>query len=373
MSSWNRPSLLTIYNRIKTNMEIRLAPLDSSGIPLNLKILPVSFLGVCAAVWAGSEHSTYGFLEFWKKQFFMDIATLFGLTRWGNILKVPQQGVVITEGVVQFFGTTNIIVPKNTILVNSNGYEYLTKEDFEIGVDPSVDVIANMPYKSENGEDWNTDELNLTLSSPIEGVSDSVLVVAGFSNGQNKESLIDWRERIRFSFRNPPGCGNDADYINWVKAASPYAKKVWVWGAEQWLGGGSVGIAVNKENMEPLSNAQLDTIRAYIEAVRPIPASVSIFSGIPIPVQYSISISPNTLDLRNSVQLVLTNLHLKEAYPGGTVLLAHVHNVLATAGLNNYTITDIQVNGESIGATSDITSVRPYIPNFGSIIFETLV
>lgn len=85
-----RPTLEEIYTRIKADMESRLTG--------DLKIPRFSLLSITALVFSGASFLHYGFLEKIAKQIFPDLASEFGLTRWGRILNIPRKASTYTTG-----------------------------------------------------------------------------------------------------------------------------------------------------------------------------------------------------------------------------------------------------------------------------------
>ena len=143
--SWTRPSIQTIYNRIKADMKSNV----TDGVP----IPRVSMLGILAAGFAGGIHLCYGFLKWIYKQIFIDTATAAGRERWANILGIPRKAATYSTGYFSFTGTASHTVTTGTLVTNSDGYEYETLDDFVIGTDTEVEAQAVVEGEDSNASD----------------------------------------------------------------------------------------------------------------------------------------------------------------------------------------------------------------------------
>lgn len=356
--AWIRPTVDEIYQRIKADMEAR--------VTANVKIPRVSLLGIMAIVFAGGIHLCYGFLQWLARQLFVDTAEAdSGLFRWGNILGLPRKPADFTTGEVEFNGVATTVVPANTIVVNSEGYEYTTTDNFIIGTTVSVGAVATEP-----GELYNTQDTELVLGSPIDDVESDVPVVSGFDNGVDQETVDAWVVRLLQRFQNPPSSGNVADYERWALGINGVGK-AWCFPGEEFLGAGTVGLFLATEDLLPVSGSILTEAQTIIDVLKPIPAEVSYLTVNALPTTYYISLSPNVLDLQTAINTNLKNLHLLEAAPGGTILLSHIRSAISAAGPDDFVITDIEVDSISIGVNNIETNV-PDIAVYSNVVYASL-
>ena len=190
---WNRPTLDTIYQRIKSDMESRLTG--------NVTLLRRAVLKVLSKIFAGAIHLCYGYLEWVSIQLFVDTAETDYLNRHGNIWGIPRKAATFSTGSVYFTGTNSTIIPINTKLQNVDGVEYATTEAATI----SGGITTNIPIQTvEPGAAGNMlSGATIELISPITGV-DSTVVYASPSGGQDLESDDDYRARILARIQNPP-------------------------------------------------------------------------------------------------------------------------------------------------------------------------
>ncbi len=354
--SWTRPTIIQIYERIRADMESR--------VTADIPIPSVSMLGVLAIVFTGAVHLFYGFLVWVSKQVFVDTATIEGLERWGNILGLPRKAPEFSTGEVAFTGTAAKTVVTGTVMTNGEGYEYETTEDFIIGTTATVPATSLLA-----GATYNTDETIFELSSPDPDI-DTPVVAKDFDDGTDIETLVAWALRLLQRFRNPPSSGTVADYERWALKVSG-VNKAKCYPAEEWGGAGTVGLAIAETDWTPVVSGIKAEVVTYIDSVKPIPAEVTVFDTVELPVIYSISLSPNTVEMQSAVTTALQELHALEGYPGSTLLISRIRTAIASAGPDDYIVNYINVDGTPQGATNVVT-VAPDVPIFNSIIFVSL-
>lgn len=353
--SWTRPSLQTIYDRIKADMETR--------VTSNVPIPRVSMLGVLAIVFAGGIHLTYGFLVWIFKQIFVDTAGEIGLTRWGNILGLPRKSATFTTGSVSFTGTGGHVVLAGTTFINSEGYEYTTADSFTIGTTTSVTATA-----VEDGVEYNTGDTVFILASPDPDIDSEVNKEGdGFDDGTDIETLENWALRLLQRFQNPPSSGNVADYVRWALEVDGVGK-AWCYPAEEWAGAGTVGVGVATATLGAVSGSVLTDVENHVEEEKPIPAHVDYFTVDPVSMTFGIDISPNTPEMQAAIDEQLTALFILEARPGGINLISHIHQSIAAAGPDDYDITEIRYDGLLI-PTANFTTPIPQVATFGGATY----
>lgn len=351
---WPRPSVETIYERVKADMESRV----TSGV----KIPRVSLLGVMALTFAGATHLTYGFLVWLSKQLFVDTATTFGLERWGNILGLPRLAATYTTGVVSFTGTNGFTIAAGFEFTNSDGYAYTTDEAFTIGSTTSVTATA-----IDSSSLYNCSDSYMTVSSPSGDVDSTVTVLSGFDDGRDIETKEAWILRLLFRFQNPPSSGNAADYVRWAREINGVGK---AWCLPLFSGDGTVAVVVATEDLEAVAGSIYSDAIPHIDEKKPIPADLLVMNASPQAVDFFITMSPSNAALQTAVEDNLRSLILLEAGPGETfeIPLSHIRRAIAAAGPYDYELTDIKVGGFSIGVDT-ITTKVPKVPRFGSVTF----
>jgi len=351
-------TLQEIFDRVKADMEARVSD-GGAAIP------PTSLLGVLSSVISGASFLTQGFLQWISEQVFADTADEIGLTRWGAILGIPRQPATYTTGAVSFTGTATTIVPSGTALQNTNGAIYLTQAAFTIGTTVSVTVEAEDP-----GVNGNTTD-PLSLVSPLAGVDTEAAIVSGFDDGEDQETLDAWRYRILQRFQNPPAGGTVADYEAWAFLSDGVAS-AWCFNAANWNGAGTVGLAVSGADFDELDAGTVAQIQADVDALRPVAANLTVYSPEPLDVEFDISISPNSSDLKSAIETSIRELYETDAAPGGTMLLSRLHSAISAAGPADYTINKLTVDTTEYYPPTNYTVTKDFVPRVGSFVWTAV-
>lgn len=355
---WPIPTVDTIYRRIKADMESRL----TAGI----KIPPVSTLGISAFAFAGASRLMYSHINWGTKQHFVDLSDQEGLTRWGNIFNLPRKEASYTTGQVSFTGTAAYVVQIGTLIVSESGLEYETLEEQTLGVTPSP--ISVEARALEAGDDYNTDDTELSLVSPSEDIDSIVSIVSGFDDGVDLESDEAWKLRLLHRFQNPPGSGNAGDYERWAGEVQGVGR---AWCIPGYVGDGTVGLIVSDGELGAVSAGVLADVEEYVEDERPVPADVYYLNINPLGTEFTIDITPNNQDMRDAIEEKLGQLFIIESGPGVTVLLSHIRAAISSAGPDDYEITGIFLDSTPLGVVN-IETDAPDAAVYDSTVFSAL-
>jgi uncharacterized phage protein gp47/JayE len=100
------------------------------------------------------------------------------------------------------------------------------------------------------------------------------------------------------------------------------------------MGPGSVTVRFMRDNdVDPIpSVGEVATVQEYIDARRPVTVKECVVvAPIEVPQNFTISISPNSLAVRQAIEAELTDLLRREAVPGGTLLRSHMTEAISLA------------------------------------------
>ncbi len=86
---------------------------------------------------------------------------------------------------------------------------------------------------------------------------------------------------------------------------------------------------------------------------------------------FDISISPNTSAIRSAVEASLAAMLADDGVPGGTVLISHITEAILTSGVEDFVITNIDVDGSPVSIANIPLSNFEY-PVLDTINFATL-
>ena len=349
--TFERPSLADLYERAVADIE--------AGLPGTDARLRRSNLAVLARVHAGAVHGLYGYLEWLAQQLMIDTAEAAYLDRYSAIWGVQRRPAAFATGLVDVTGTSDVVVPAGTQLQRSDGATYSTTADVTLaagaGALPVVALDAGSAGNIPAG-------VRLTLVQPIAGVSSSGTVgSAAITQGIDTESDAALRSRIIARIQQPPMGGAAYDYVAWALEV-PGVTRAWVYPIE--FGPGTVGVRFVRDgdlDMIP-DSAAVATVQSYIDQRRPVTAQVTVAAPTPVTLNLSITITPSTVAVKAAVQAELADLLVREAQPGGTILVSHLREAISVAaGETNHILTS---------PTSDVLHDPGEIPVLGTITWS---
>lgn len=206
MTENTRPTLQTLIDRIKADIDARLPGAISRPVK--------SVINVLAIVVAGAFHSVYGFAEWIQQQIDPLTASETWLFIWGSRLNVPRKPATLATGYFNFASSDDqpITIAEGTRVQASDGSIYQTLEEGETG--------NNIPSASLDAGQLTNIQANdyLVLVTPIERVELSPTHF-GFQDGSDEESLESWANRIAEKLSDRQKIGDEDDYKRWAKAA----------------------------------------------------------------------------------------------------------------------------------------------------------
>lgn len=348
----SRPSLETIYQRIKADAESRLTN--------EVKIARFSMVGILILIFSGAIHLCYGMIVWFGKQLFPDTSTIDYLERDGRLRGIFRKESIYSSGVVTVTGTNGTVIPEGTLFQNSNGIQYETDNEATIS-----GGAVNIPITSTTiGLAGNTDDAELNLVLAIADVDSNAVVYSGCDNGADTESDEQLRRRVLYTYANPPAGGRDSDYKRWAWSITGI-DRVWVRDAEDYNGPGTVGIIVSDDAGYPVSSLAKTNAQAYINTQKPLGSVAVVEDVVRNTVQLLIDITPNNASIRSNIDTNLTKLFEDDSEPGINFKLSKIRTAVGKSGVDDFVITEIQVNGSPV-ALADIT-----VTGFNYLVFDS--
>ena len=290
-----------------------------------------SLLDVWARIVAAAAWAIYGFAAWIAKQVFPDTAELENLERWAAIWGLQRIAATFASGSITITGTNGTVVPTGTGLRRVDGVEYVTTANATIsGGTATAAVEAALGGEAGNAAAATV----LTFIAPVTGAASTATVTGGgIIGGEDQEDDAKLRARLLELLQTPPHGGSEADYEAWALAALAGLTRVWVTSPSIGLvsvlfvmdgGGGGGGIIP--------SSGQIATVQAYIDALRPVTADVTVAAPTTTAVAFTIDLlTADTAEIRAAVQAELTDLFVREGSPGGTILLSHIREAISQA------------------------------------------
>ena len=133
------------------------------------------------------------------------------------------------------------------------------------------------------------------------------------------------------------------------------------WCSPNGMGAGTVVVRfVRDDDDDPIPDSgERESVRAHIEAQRPVTAELFVPPTVAKPVAYVISnLEPDTAEIRAAVVAELKDMHIRDAMPGGTLLRTHMSEAISIAtGENDHVL---------VSPAGNVTSLPGELATFGS-------
>ncbi|TFW71408.1 baseplate J protein [Methylotenera oryzisoli] len=324
---FSRPTLNEIITRTRADAQSR----------LSAEQMRRSDSEVYARLIAAASHELHGHLAFIASQVLYDTAEAEFLDRWASIwLTTPRKQAVVAIGDIVFTGVDGTVIPADTPVIRADGVEFTTINEVTITSGAATATIE----ASAAGQNGNTVAGTiLSMSSPISGIdSNAVVSVGAITQGADVEDDTSLRERLVARIQQPPQGGAAHDYVTWALEV-PGVTRAWVYPKE--LGDGTVTVRFVRDDDASLipDAAEVLAVQEYIDALRPVTADLAVVAPVPVPLDFTLAVTPNTLSVKAAVEAELKDLLTREASPSATILLSHIREAISiAAGESNYTM-----------------------------------
>jgi uncharacterized phage protein gp47/JayE len=340
--SFSRPSLLDLINRTRDDIVSRLP---------NADLLRRADGEVYARILAGASHALYGYIDWLSRQLIYDTAEIEMLERWASIWGITRKPASAATGTITFTGTSGITVPSGTQLSAYDGQLYATIANVTLA---SGVAVATVNAVTAGAAGNRTTGQTLNLQTPIAGVNAGA-AAGTLSGGADIETDDALRGRLLARIKQPPHGGAKHDYAAWALEISGVTR-AWVYGNE--LGAGTVTVRFVRDlDASIIPDAgEVAAVQAYIDNLRPVTAAVTVVAPVAVPLNFTITVTPNTTAVKDAVTAELASLISKEAEPGGTLYLSHIRAAISAAsGENNYVMT--APSADVVNTTGNITTM----------------
>ncbi|MGS1116865.1 baseplate J/gp47 family protein [Castellaniella sp. UC4442_H9] len=284
-------------------------------------VLRRSDSAVLARVMSGGVFGLYGLQAWLARQILPDTCEEESLGRWAQLKGVVRTPATRAVGAVDVTGTVDVIVPADFVWQTNDGVRLVVTADTVL-----TSGTVSVPVAAEDaGQAGNLAAgVLITAISPRAGVSDrAVVAAAGITGGTDVEQLERWRRRVLRSFRVQPHGGDAADYETWALEVAGITR---AWARPQWLGPGTVGVFVVRDDDDVIvpDASELAAVKAHIDAVRPVTAEVYVMAPTLLVVPATIALTPDSDLLRAKVEAALQDLFMTEADLGGRLYRTHI-------------------------------------------------
>lgn len=277
------------------------------------------------------SYELYGYISYLALQILPPTAAKEFLERHASFwLEQSRKAAAKAYGSVTITGTAATVIPAGSVANRDDGKTYTFDADATIGGGGTITAIVTA---SEAGSDLNTSSgVNLTLSSPIVGVTSIVVGADGLSGGTEIETDFSLLERIETRVQKPPQGGALHDYETWAKEVAGVTR---AWAKESDAGVKTVLVTFVMDNKTDTIIPTVDEVTAvsdYISGVRPAGADPDISAPTETEVDFEIALDDNSVAVQNAVQAELEDYFLREGSAGGTTLyLSRISEVISAA------------------------------------------
>jgi uncharacterized phage protein gp47/JayE len=320
-----KPTLTALISSVKADLFSRFPTLDPS--------LTNSFATNLAEVIAAGNNGLYGYLDWIAQQPFPDTCDAEFVDRWASIVNLSRRAAAKAEGTATFTGGVGASVATGTLLIASNGEQYEVVTGFTLAASSEDHTVRAVDV----GADGNLGAAAvLTFVSVPAGMGNTATVDGdGLTGGLDIETDDGLRARLLERFASPPKGGKALDYIAWAKEATSVTR-AWVFTEDEpGLETVAVGevllyIAMDDDYSDGIPAAgDVTDVQDYIDAVRPVGASFTAAAPVALPVDFEVSITPDTPANRTATETELAEMVRSVGGVGSSIKLFDVYEAMA--------------------------------------------
>lgn len=346
------PTLSEVTARVRQDIRDRTEGGDS--------FLRRSVEGVLALVIAAIAHSLWKFLRKVAGRAIPSATFVDQLLKWCAFFGVDRLLATKASGELVFAATNGTEVPSGRQFTRSDGVLYAsTAIATAAGDEVTVPVEA-----VEAAADGNFDAgATIRFSSPLAGVdAEGVVGVDGLTGGRDLETPQALFQRLLLRVRSPRRGGGPGDYEFWALEVAGVTRAFEV---KHKNGVGTMSVAVvddTKEDITDVDIGVLGAVKDHILAFAPLDAdTLEVFTPTALPVDFEMSVVPNTSEVRAAVEAQLVDYFATTAKMGESLPLSNINEAISAAeGETSHDLTD---------PTADVEPTAYQIPVLGDVVF----
>lgn len=281
---------------------------------------------VAARALSGAAFELYGFQSWVARQSNPATCDEPMLRNWADWrLEDGPKPPSAAAGFATVEGASDALVDAGQLYQYKDGRRYVVAE--------AVKLVAGRARLKVIAEDMGTvgniEGGVLEAVTPVLGVSSTALIDPdGIVGGAEQESIEALRERVQAAFKNPSKVGSGADFVEWALEVPGVTR---AWSLPRWMGPGTFGLVFVRDEDPDLipTVAQVAQVQAYLDQKRPVTSEVYALPPEPLPINFRLSVTPDSTALRAAVEQSLRVLIDDEGGPGKTLLTTHVHAAIS--------------------------------------------
>lgn len=222
-----------------------------------------------------SIEELYETLEYWKKQTFIDTATVDEFVdKHAMLFGVQRRLASKAKGKVTIKGDPGVLIKENTVVISRKGLKYRTLQ--QLYLDGKGDGVIEVEC-FDTGEIGNC-QAGEIISFEIDkteliSVVNNEAIAGGYEKEPNDLLIARAKEKVML----PAHSGNIADYIHWAKEVEGVGS---VHVIPVWNGAGTVKVLISDYNQENASSELISRVKSRLAAAdgAPIGADVTVES-----------------------------------------------------------------------------------------------
>ncbi|MGU3665798.1 baseplate J/gp47 family protein [Methylobacterium sp. A49B] len=258
------------------------------------------------------------------KQIFASTADRLWLIRHGFELGLTLDPASPALGSGSGGSTATVPIPAGLQYARADGVVFNVLTDATpSGGTVSFDLEADSPSALGNTEAGTSlallDPADAPAGAPLTITVDTASDGTGLSGGADEEDIEAFRARVLFRKANPPMGGSAPDYAEWLMAAVPTARQVFVDSFQNDARSVWVQFTVSDQPNGIPTAGQVAIAQAYLDDPirRPITARAFVSAPVSVPQDIVISgLTPDTGDVRASIEAEIAATYSDRAQPG---------------------------------------------------------
>lgn len=329
-TEFNRPTLPELLARIQGDIEGAV-----TGVTARLRR---RFERAAAFAIASVSDGLHGHIAWVADQIFPDTAVERYLLRWCSLFGITRKAAVRASGLLEIDGTGGDM-PTGTLWVRpTDGRQYETLADVDDLAAPGTVQIRALIGGLNSNVDPGTE---LQLVTPISGINGTGTADAdGITGGTDQETLAALLERLIRRIQDPPKGGAPGDFIAWATEVAG-VRRAWEYVGVDGTGNPGLGLValafVRDDDVDEFDDPDIIPDEDEVEAMqqymddRFFGEEVIVFAPTPVPLALTIQLDPNTSTIRDAVRAEIRDLLLRDAEPGGLMLISRINEAISAA------------------------------------------
>lgn len=282
----------------------------------------------------------------------------FASTTYGEFLdrKALEAGIYRlpaskSYGVVKLTGEEGIEIPLGSVFYTDSGIQFQTMESAVIPSNGTISVMV----ESVNEGAVNNVAANSIVNSTVNDVSvTNENITTGGTDIESDSRLL---QRYQIQVQRAANSGSMDNYKQWA-LENPSVGIVNVIPTHE--GGGTVKVIILSENKDILPPEILNAVYNHIESVRPIGATVTVATGVELPIDISCTISlADGVTIEQAETAIKSNIsaYLKQATleEPDIKISKIITSIMGTGAVLDYS--NLLVNGDTINIPLNSDSI----------------